>query len=81
MTNQTTMLREIIEEHSDRIKNMKKYYPYFRLAETSLAQYREGQFAEGLAEAVEAAGEKLKAFFPISSDDINEQPDEISFGK
>jgi hypothetical protein len=24
---------------------MKKYYPYFRLAETSLAQYRDGQFA------------------------------------
>ena len=45
MTNQTTMLREIIEEHSDRIKNMKKYYPYFRLAETSLSQYRDGQFA------------------------------------
>lgn len=45
MTNQTTMLREIVEEHSDRIKNMKKYYPYFRLAETSLAQYRDGQFA------------------------------------
>lgn len=45
MTNQTIMLREIIEEHSDRMKNMKKYYPYFRLAETSLAQYREGQFA------------------------------------
>ena len=45
MTNQTTMLREIIEEHSDRIKNMKKYYPYFRLAETSLAQYRDGQFS------------------------------------
>ncbi len=45
MTNQTTMLREIIEEHSDRIKNMKKYYPYFRLAESSLAQYKEGQFA------------------------------------
>ena len=45
MTNQTTMLREIIEEHSDRIKNMKKYYPYFRLAESSLAQYRDGQFA------------------------------------
>ena len=46
MTNQTIMLREIIEEHSDRIKNMKKYYPYFRLAETSLAQYRDGQFAD-----------------------------------
>ena len=46
MTNHTTMLREIIEEHSDRIKNMKKYYPYFRLAETSLAQYRDGLFAD-----------------------------------
>lgn len=45
MTNQTIMLREIIEEHSDRIKNMKKYYPYFRLAETTLSQYRDGQFA------------------------------------
>lgn len=45
MTNETTMLREIIEEHSDRIKNMKKYYPYFRLAELSLAQYKDGQFA------------------------------------
>ena len=46
MTNQTIMLREIIEEHSDRIKNMKKYYPYFRLAETSLAQYRDGAYAD-----------------------------------
>ncbi len=27
------------------MKNMKKYYPYFRLAETSLSQYRDGQFA------------------------------------
>lgn len=45
MTDQTIMLREIIEEHSDRIKNMKKYYPYFRLAETSLSQYRDGRFA------------------------------------
>ena len=39
------MLREIIEEHSDRIKNMKKYYPYFRLAETSLSQYKDGQYS------------------------------------
>lgn len=27
------------------MKNMKKYYPYFRLAETSLSQYRDGQYA------------------------------------
>ena len=44
-------------------------------------RFRKGEFAEGLAEAVKAAGEKLKTFFPISSDDINEQPDEISFGR
>lgn len=46
MTEQTTMLREIIEEHSERIRNMKKYYPYFKLAETSLSQYKEGQYAD-----------------------------------
>lgn len=44
-------------------------------------RFREGEFAEGLVEAVKAAGEKLKTFFPISSDDINEQPDDISFGR
>ncbi len=43
--------------------------------------FREGRFTEGLAEAVTAVGRKLKDFFPYSSDDINEQPDNISFGK
>ena len=41
--------------------------------------FRNGDFAIGLEAAVRAVGEKLKAFFPYSSDDINEQPDEISF--
>ena len=43
-------------------------------------RFREGKFAEGLAEAVIMAGEKLKAFFPYGQDDVNEQPDDISFG-
>lgn len=43
--------------------------------------FRDGRFTEGLTEAVTAVGQKLKAYFPYSSDDINEQPDEISFGK
>lgn len=43
--------------------------------------FKEGKFTEGLAEAVITVGKKLKAYFPYSSDDINEQPDEISFGK
>lgn len=41
--------------------------------------FTEGRFAEGLADAVRMTGQKLKAYFPCSSDDINEQPDEISF--
>lgn len=44
-------------------------------------RFREGKFTEGLTEAVTAVGGKLKDFFPYSSDDINEQPDNISFGK
>jgi uncharacterized membrane protein len=44
-------------------------------------RFREGKFTEGLKEAVMAVGLKLKDYFPYSNDDINEQPDEISFGK
>ena len=44
-------------------------------------RFREGRFTEGLAEAVTTVGKKLKFFFPYSSEDINEQPDDISFGK
>lgn len=44
-------------------------------------RFREVKFTEGLSEAVTAVGLKLKDFFPYTSDDINEQPDDISFGK
>ena len=44
-------------------------------------EFRAGRFTEGLAQAVIMAGEKLQAYFPYQSDDVNEQPDEISFGK
>ncbi len=43
-------------------------------------EFRKGRFAEGLAKGATMAGEKLSAFFPYQSDDVNEQPDEISFG-
>lgn len=43
--------------------------------------FRKGDFAGGLRDAVLAAGEKLKAFFPYCSNDVNEQPDDISFGE
>jgi uncharacterized membrane protein len=41
---------------------------------------RKGEFTEGLVHAVLQAGEKLRDFFPYQTDDVNEQPDDISFG-
>lgn len=43
------------------------------------AHFREGQFAEGIALALEQIGVKLKEFFPVQDDDENELPDEISY--
>lgn len=37
-----------------------------------------GSFTEGIIAAVEAVGEALSEHFPWQSDDVNEQPDEIS---
>ena len=44
-------------------------------------EFRKGNITEGLCKGVIRAGEKLKAFFPYQSDDINELPDSISFEK
>jgi uncharacterized membrane protein len=41
---------------------------------------RTGNNTEGICNAIELAGEKLKAFFPLKSDDTDEQSNEISFG-
>lgn len=37
-------------------------------------------FVEGICAAVKAAGISLKEYFPYQQDDVNEQPNEISFG-
>lgn len=42
--------------------------------------FRKGKFAEGIAAAIDQVGDKLKEFFPYQSDDVNELPDEISYG-
>ena len=41
--------------------------------------FKEGRFAEGLEQGIQRCGEKLKAYFPFQTDDINEIPDEISY--
>ncbi|MBA7532296.1 hypothetical protein ES705_24522 [subsurface metagenome] len=43
--------------------------------------FSEKQFSEGLSQGIKMAGEQLKNHFPYQKDDINELPDEISFGK
>ena len=40
------MINDIIEEHNARMQNLRKYYPFFVLAETTFAQYKEGRYAE-----------------------------------
>ncbi len=42
--------------------------------------FASGNYVEGLCTAIEDSGLSLKEYFPYSSDDINEQPDDISFG-
>jgi uncharacterized membrane protein len=42
--------------------------------------FSQGLFTEGLIKGIHSAGEQLKHFFPYQSDDVNELPDDISFG-
>lgn len=42
--------------------------------------FREGNFTDGLVEAITLAGQQLKAHFPYQRGDVNELADEISFG-
>ena len=42
--------------------------------------FKDQDFAGGLTEGIKMCGEKLKEFFPHQADDVNELPDEISYG-
>ncbi len=49
---------------------------------TSMAEkFKSGDFTQGLIEGIGMAGARLKKHFPHHIDDINELPDEISFGE
>ena len=41
------------------------------------SRFKNSEFTDGIVEAITAAGEKLKQFFPRSADDVDELPDEI----
>lgn len=44
------------------------------------AHFKKNEFTEGLCKGIEEAGLQLKKFFPYQADDINELPDDVSFG-
>ena len=45
------------------------------------AHFKKNEFAEGLCEGIEEAGQQLRTYFPFQSDDTNELPDDVSFGR
>jgi len=51
-----------------------------QIKELMISHFSKGEIATGLTDGILLIGEKLKTFFPISEDDINELSNEISFG-
>lgn len=49
--------------------------------EILLNHLKEGKAAQGIAAAIDMAGENLKKYFSYQSNDVNEQSNEISFGE
>lgn len=45
MSEEYTLVRDIVYDHNERMLNIKKYYPFFKLADTSFNQYKEGKYA------------------------------------
>ncbi len=49
--------------------------------EVMVNDFGAGKIVEGISTALESVGERLKAYFPYQSDDVNELSDEISVGE
>lgn len=45
MALKSVMINDIMTEHSARMQNLKKYYPFFVLSETTFTQYKEGKYS------------------------------------
>lgn len=50
------------------------------ICDKMIEKFRENKFTEGLVDGITMAGKQLKEHFPYQEDDVNELPDEISFG-
>ena len=45
-----------------------------------ITYFAKGEYIKGMCVGIEEVGHSLKEYFPYQDDDINEQPDEISYG-
>ena len=50
------------------------------IKELILDHFKKGEFAEGLSKGIMQAGERIRQYFPYRQDDVNELPNEISYG-
>lgn len=46
MAEQYVLINEIIKDHAERMMNLKKYYPFFVLCESTFSQYKEGRYRD-----------------------------------
>lgn len=44
MSEEYTLIRDIVCGHNERMLNIKKYYPFFKLSEISFSTYKEGKY-------------------------------------
>jgi uncharacterized membrane protein len=51
------------------------------IKETVISHFRSGMIAQGLIEGIALAGEQLKAQFPHEANDVDELPNDISYGQ
>lgn len=45
MTENSILIHDIVNEHNQRMLHLKKYYPFFKLQENTLTQYKEGKYS------------------------------------
>ncbi len=46
MAQEHILIRDIIQDHSERMLNIKKYYPYFKLSENAFTQFQGGRYEQ-----------------------------------
>ncbi len=52
-----------------------------QIKEEMQEHFKKSDYAGGIIKGIMMAGEQLKTFFPYHRDDVNELPDDLSFGK